>query len=259
MSSRTRLPERESEGEFTWEDPFSRGGGSRRGPSKRSPRRVALPVVGVALVAGLIIGYMVSGGGSTTTVTETKTVTAASAPATPTASGPDTRPDISVAVLNGSGEAGLAAQTGELLRGMGYTKITEGNAPSLVAADRVLYRPGAEAQAMRVAQDLNAGAPVPLADDSGAASAAPTDDVVVIMGPSSASKAGQGTATDATGDAGAAGATGTQAPATATPSGDAGAAAGDTGDTGDTGAATPVDETAGVDAAATADAAATLR
>lgn len=201
MSSRIRLPERESEGEFSWEEPFrERGGRSRRGgggPARRSPRKVALPIVGVALVAGLILGYLVSGGGSTTTVTETTTVTTAATPAAPTASGADTRPDISVAVLNGAGEAGLAAKTGELLRGMGYTKISEGNAPSQVAADRVLYRPGAEAQAMQVAQDLNAGAPVPLADNAAAASEAPNADVIAIMGPSSASSAGDGASDDA--------------------------------------------------------------
>lgn len=248
MSSRTRLPERESEGEFTWEEPFRRGGRPRRGPVKGAGRRVALPVVGVALVAGLIIGYMVSGGGSTTTVTETATVTAAAASAAPEASGADSRPNIELTILNGSGEAGLAAQTGELLRGMGYAKITEGNAPSQVAADRVLYRPGAEAQALQVAADLNAGAPVAMADASGVASAAPTADVVAIMGPSSASKAGTGTSAGAGAETPAGDATG---PDAATP---------DAGGAGDTGALpAPTYDTAAVDASAMAAAADTLR
>lgn len=195
MSSRTRLPERESE--FTWEEPYGSSPRRRRPPTRRPPRKVALPVVGVALILGLAIGWLVSGGGSTTTVTETTTVTTAAAPAAPTASGPESRPTIALAILNGSGEDGLAASTAELMRGMGYTQITEGNAPSQVAVDRVLYRPGAEAQALQVAADLNAGPPSPLADASGVAEAAPDADVVAIMGPPSASNAGQGTVEEA--------------------------------------------------------------
>lgn len=195
MSSRTRLPERESD--FTWEEPFRSDTRRRRPPTRRPPRKVALPVVGVALVLGLIVGFMAGGSGGSTTVTETTTVTTEAAAAAPTASGAGSRPDIDVAVLNGSGEAGLAARTGELLRGMGYAQVTEGNASGRVAADRVLYRAGAEAQALQVAADLGAGAPIPLADASGIAEAAPDADVVVVMGPSAASNAGQaGTAVD---------------------------------------------------------------
>jgi hypothetical protein len=195
VSSRTRLPERESE--FSWEEPYSSSPRRRRPPERRSPRKVALPVVGIALVVGLAIGWMVSGGGSTTTVTETTTVTTAAAPAAPVASGPESRPTIALAILNGSGEDGLAASTAELVRGMGYTQVTEGNAPSQVAADRVLYRPGAEAQALQVAADLNTAPPAPLADASGVAEAAPDADVVAIMGPPEASNAGDGTVEDA--------------------------------------------------------------
>jgi len=198
VSSRTRVPEREDE--FTWEEPFHTGSRKRRPPSRRPPRKVALPIVGVALVFGLVVGYLVSGGGSTTTVTQTATVTTAAKPVAPAASGADSRPEINLAVLNGSGEAGLAASTAELVKGMGYVKVTEGNAPSQVAADRVMYRPGAEAQARQVAADLKAGAPVPLSDSSGIAAAAPDADVVAVMGPSSASQAGSGGAEDATPD-----------------------------------------------------------
>jgi hypothetical protein len=198
VSSRTRLPEGESE--FTWEEPYGSSPRRRRTPSRRPPRKVALPVVGIALIVGLAIGWLVSGGGSTTTVTEMATVTTAAAPAAPVASGPESRPTIALAILNGSGEDGLAASTAELMRGMGYAQITEGNAPSQVAADRVLYRPGAEAEALQVAADLNAAPPSPLADASGVAEVAPDADVVAIMGPPAASSAGQGTVEDA-GDA----------------------------------------------------------
>lgn len=227
MSSRTRVPEREDE--FTWEEPFDTGSRKRRPPSRRPPRKVALPIVGIALVFGLVVGYLVSGGGSTTTVTETATVTTAAKAVTPAASGADTRPEINLAVLNGSGEAGLAASTAELVKGMGYVQVTEGNAPGQVAADKVMYRPGAEAQARQVAADLKAGAPVPLADNSGIADAAPDADVIAVMGPSSASQAGSGGAED-----------GTPADIPAdTPAGDADANVGSQSP--DTGAAAPVE------------------
>lgn len=190
MSSRTRLPERESE--FTWEEPYRSGGGGGGGSRSTGagrgagPRKVALPLVGVALLAGLFIGFMVGGSGGSTTVTQTNTVTEAAAPTGPTASGPGSRATMSLAVLNGSGEDGLAARTAEQLQGMGYSEVTQGNAPSRVTADRVYYRPGAEANALQVASDLGAAAPIALADNSGIATAAPDSDVIVVKGPSSA-------------------------------------------------------------------------
>lgn len=224
MSSRTRPPERESD--FDWEEPYHSAPRRGRPPTRRAPRKVALPVVGIALVAGLGIGYMASGGGGTSTVTATTTVTTAATPAAPQASGADSRPNIDLAILNASGENGLAASTAELVRGMGYVKITEGNAPSRVAADRVLYRPGAEAQALQVASDLNTDAPSPLADASGVAEAAPDADVIVLMGPTSASRAGEGTVEDS------ADATSSVTPSDAAPTGTQNAPAGESDVTG---------------------------
>lgn len=189
MSSRTRLPERESD--FSWEDPYD-SRRRRHTPPSRGPRKVALPALVVAVLASLFVGWLVGGRGGTTTVTESTTVTEAAAPAAPTASGAAARPTIDVAVLNGSDENGLAARTAELLRGMGYQKITEGNSPNNVAADRVMYRPGAERHALQVAADLRTAAPVPLPDSSPIAAEAPDADVVVVMGPPSASRAGTG-------------------------------------------------------------------
>ncbi|MEQ8834467.1 MAG: LytR C-terminal domain-containing protein [Miltoncostaeaceae bacterium] len=207
MSSRIRVPERESD--FSWEEPYRSGGGGggrssggggrrRRPPSRRGrgagPRQVALPLLGVALVVGLLIGFLAGGSGGTTTVTETATVTTEAAEQAPTAAGPGSRATIALTVLNGSGENGLAASTAERLTGLGYRNVTEGNAPSQVTADRVLYRPGSEPLALQVAADLDAGAPLPLADATGIAEAAPDADVVAVMGPSAGGDTGQDTA-----------------------------------------------------------------
>ena len=90
---------------------------------------------------------------------------------------------IALAVLNGSGEAGLAGTTAEQARSLGYEDVTEGNAPTPAQADRVLFRQGAEAQARQVATDLSLPDPLPAAGDEAAATE-PGADVIVVLGPS---------------------------------------------------------------------------
>jgi hypothetical protein len=211
VSSRIRPPRGETdygyEPEYEDYDEWDAPSRGRRGgrPPRRRARTFAAPVVAGAAVLGLLIGWVAhSGGGGTTTVTQTKTVTA---PAPTAAATPASRPDTVLAVLNGSGEAGLAARTAETARGLGYTQVTEGNAPELVASDQVLYRAGAAAKARQVAQDLDLPSPTrltssdPLSVDPAAA------DVYVVLGPtagaaapsdgtSTAPDAGAGTGTD---------------------------------------------------------------
>ena len=162
MSSRTRPPEFDVD----WEEPKPTRPPRRRRPTAppREMRRFGLPIVGAALFVGLVVGYLVSSGSAgTTTVTETKTVTApAAAPAPAAASGPASRAGISLVVLNGSDEAGLAGRTAEEARTLGYEEVTEGNAPAPEAADRVLYQRGAAAEARQVADDLGLPDPVRL-------------------------------------------------------------------------------------------------
>ena len=183
MSSRTRPPDLD----LDWEEP-TRPVRRRRPPAPppRQLRRFGLPVVGAALFIGLVVGYLVSSGSAgTTTVTETRTVSApAATPPPAAASGPASRASIALVVLNGSDEAGLAGRTAEEARSLGYEDVTEGNAPAPEGADRVLFRPGAAAQARQVADDLGLPDPVrmpvgePTADVAG-----PGAQVVVVLGP----------------------------------------------------------------------------
>jgi hypothetical protein len=164
---------------------------------------VGLPVVGGALVIGLLMGFLAnSGGGGTTTITETRTVTAPApaAASAPAGSGAASRADVALAVLNGSDEAGLAGRAADRARGLGYELVTDGNAPTAELADRVVFREGAAAKARQVAADLDLPAPTRMAVDDPLAAVEPGAEVIVALGPSGASAgaAGETIAPDAT-------------------------------------------------------------
>lgn len=188
VSSRGREPDFDDEWEEERPRSRSRGGGGRR-PPPAPVRTFGLPIVIAALAVGLFIGFIAScGGGGTKTVTETQTVTAPEAAATPGAavpSGPASRATITLAFLNGSGEAGLAASRADAARTLGYVNIETDDAPSSVSADRVVYRRGAAARAAQVAQDLGLGAPTLLAAGDPVLSVAEGSAVIVLLGPSS--------------------------------------------------------------------------
>ena len=222
MSSRTRPPVWETEYDERYDDrdhydeePARPRGGRR--PPQRQVRKVGLPILGLALAGGLLVGYLANSGGGgtvTETVTATKTVTAAAGAAADeagagtgaTAAGSASRATVALAVLNGSGESGLAAATADQARTLGYTDVTEGNSPEPATADRVLYRQGAEAEARLVATDLGLPAPLPAAQDT-AANAEPAADVIVVLGGTHGAAAGDAAASDGTaaGDGAAAG------------------------------------------------------
>ena len=183
MSSRTRPPawetEYDDEREYYDDEPVRVRG---RRPPPRQVRKVGLPLVGLALAGGLLVGFLAnSGGGGTVTETITATRTVTAPPAGDTASGASSRATIALAVLNGSDQSGLAGTTAEQARSIGYQDVTEGNAPTPATTDRVLYRQGSEAQARQVATDLSLPAPLPAAQDD-AATAQPAADVIVVLG-----------------------------------------------------------------------------
>lgn len=171
--------------EDDWDEPVARP--RRRGAQPRRVRTFGLPVVAAALVGGLFVGYVASSGGgtTTTTITETRTVTAPSAEVTAgvTPSGEATRGAIDLAILNGSGESGLAARTAEGARELGYASVLEGNAPSPVSVDLVLHRQGAAPRAARVAEDLGLPEPELASTDDPVLASAPDADVIVVLGP----------------------------------------------------------------------------
>jgi hypothetical protein len=209
-TTRTRPPDLD---DLDWDEPPSRRPPPRRPRGGGAARRVGLPVVGGALVIGLLVGFLAnSGGGGTTTVTETRTVTAPAAASAPATSGAASRADIALAVLNGSDEAGLAGRTADQARGLGYQLVTDGNAPTAESADRVVFREGAAAKARQVAADLGLPAPAKMAVDDPLAAVEPGADVIVALGPSGASA---GAAADTiTPDAATGTGTGTGDPAT---------------------------------------------
>jgi hypothetical protein len=198
VSSRTRPPVWETDYDERYDDrddyydeePVRPRNGRR--PPQRQVRKVGMPIVGLALAGGLLVGYLANSGGGgtvTETVTATKTITAgqgaaadeAGAGTGATAAGSAQRASVALAILNGSGESGLAAATGDQARTLGYQDVTEGNSPEPATADRVLYRPGSEAAARLVATDLGLPAPLPAAQDT-AANAEPAADVIVVLG-----------------------------------------------------------------------------
>ncbi len=214
MSSRTRPPVWETEYDERYDDrdhydeePARPRGGRR--PPQRQIRKVGMPIVGLALAGGLLVGYLANSGGGgtvTETVTATKTVTAAAGAAadeTGAASGATaaSRASVALAILNGSGESGLAGATAEQARTLGYADVTEGNSPEPATADRVLYRQGAEAEARLVATDLGLPAPLPAAQDT-AANAEPAADVIVVLGGTQGAAASDAAASDGTAAAG---------------------------------------------------------
>lgn len=199
MSSRGRGPEWDDEGE--WDDGDDRERVRRR-PPPPPVRTFGLPIVAAALLAGLIIGFIAScGGGGTKTVTQTETVTAPtaeSAAGTVAPSGPASRATIALAFLNGSGENGLAATRAEVARALGYANVVEGNAPSPVTSDLIVYRKGAAARAAQVAADLGLGTPTLATEGDPILETKPGAAVFVLLGPSTGTD-GADPATETTG------------------------------------------------------------
>lgn len=73
------------------------------------------------------------------------------------------RADTSVLVLNGNGVAGAASEAGTRVHGLGYIVAGVGNAPrSDYRRSLVMYRPGREAEARRLAKDLGIKVVAPL-------------------------------------------------------------------------------------------------
>jgi len=91
------------------------------------------------------------------------------------------RSRVSVLVLNGNGTSGVAGATATRLLGRGYRSATATNAPSReYATTLVLYRPGWEREAQRLAREVDARVVAPLDGRLPAGSA--RDQLVVVLG-----------------------------------------------------------------------------
>ena len=158
MSTRTRPPELDEERYRRRTAPPSK----RRRPPAGPVRTFGPLALGGAILAGLLIGFLIGGsGGDTKTVTAVKTVTAPSATTAADGTAPSgaaSRATIALAVLNGSGVDGLAGQTAAQAKTLGYTQVTEGNAPPRTGPSIVYYRGSGQAEARQVADDLGIAA-----------------------------------------------------------------------------------------------------
>lgn len=72
------------------------------------------------------------------------------------------RRETSVIVLNGNGVAGAAATMAERVRARHYTIAGTGNSPRALRRSLVMYRPGFEREAKRLARDFDIGRVSPL-------------------------------------------------------------------------------------------------
>ena len=92
------------------------------------------------------------------------------------------REETVVLVLNGNGRAGAAGEAGARIKGAGYVLAAVGNAPrSDYKRTFVMYRPGKQAEAERLARDLGSGIVAPL--DGIAQSELLGAHVALVLGP----------------------------------------------------------------------------
>ncbi|WP_421118465.1 LytR C-terminal domain-containing protein [Aquihabitans daechungensis] len=157
-----------------------------------------LLVLGAAVVVGiLLLASWGDDGGSTVETTDSKTSTTVDTSGlgsttsppdeevtTTTAPPSDHSPsEVSVIVLNGSGQTGAAGTNSETVGAAGYTMLTPGNAPANIDSTTVYYADEYESDAIAVAQLLGKGtdAVKPLSEAS-LGGAEGDADVVVILG-----------------------------------------------------------------------------
>ena len=152
------------------------------------------------LVLGFVFGWALHGGGaSTATIPKLsedylgqasasapgKTVTATDGAASTTGTAADVTPpdraQVTVMVLNGTSQNGLAATIAERLRAISYTTVSTGNVPTAAGARTVYYRTGQRLAAVQLASDLAvAAAPVPI-PATGAVATVPPKNVQVVV------------------------------------------------------------------------------
>lgn len=168
-------------------------------PENRSTSRDSnargLAVLGVAVVVGFLLLWQWGPSGDGTDSTSTKDsntpVTTADLGATTTEATTTTVPggsehepsEVSVIVLNGSGQTGAAGTTSTTVEASGYTMLEPGNAPANIEQTTVYYAPDYQADAIAIAGLLGKGTDVvkPLSDASLGGAEADAD-VVVVLG-----------------------------------------------------------------------------
>lgn len=143
------------------------------------------------LVVGFAAGWVLRGDGGPATVlpaaasepTERPAATTATADPTTTAEAPIARDQLALAVLNGSGRAGLASETAAALRSAHYDAIDVGNAPARDGPTTVFFVVDRAREAARLARDLSLDSePEPLPDGPIRDLVSPATELVVVLG-----------------------------------------------------------------------------
>lgn len=156
---------------------------------------VATVAVG-ALLLGFAVGWILRGDGGEATTLEAAAATQvapAEANRAPTgtarepkpAEAPTARPrsEVGVAVLNGSGQSGVAGQTAGQLQDAGYSIATADNGPATPGPSVVYFIAGRRPEAARLRKDLQLSAPVQALPDGPVRDIAPESaELVVLLG-----------------------------------------------------------------------------
>jgi len=112
------------------------------------------------LILGFVAGWVLHGSGDSQTALPSASVdvTVAQPPprttSVPTEAPPPARSQVSLLVLNGTGQAGLAAKTAARAGGLGYQNVGATNAPAGTFQTTVYFRSGQRTAAAEVARDL---------------------------------------------------------------------------------------------------------
>ena len=132
-------------------------------------RRATIAVSAVAAFELLLlaaIGIMVFGNPLATHIRESAAAAATPPKRSTAAPAPKkallARNEISVMVLNGNGQAGAAHAAADRVQARGYLLGNVGNASSTTPHTLVMFRPGYEGEARRLAHDLHVGIVRPL-------------------------------------------------------------------------------------------------
>lgn len=174
-----------------------------------------LLVLGVAIVVGALLLWswgddgtskVETGGADTSTTVDTSdlgTTTTAAEDSGTTTTAPateNTPSEVSVIVLNGSGQTGAAGTNSSTVGEAGFTMLTPGNAPANIDSTTVYYADGFEGDAIIVAQLLGKGTDSVKPIAEGSLGGAEGDaDVVVVLGADTPPVDSSTTTTTATG------------------------------------------------------------
>ena len=132
-------------------------------------RRATIAVSAVAAFELLLlaaVGIMVFGNPLATQIRDSAAAAATPPPKRSATTAPKkallARNETSVMVLNGNGRAGAAAAAADKVQARGYLLGNVGNAASVTPHTLIMFRPGYEGEARRLARDLRVGIVRPL-------------------------------------------------------------------------------------------------